>query len=158
SIADLLEEEGGRPFDLSRAPLLRMVLLKLDSEEHVLITTTHHLIWDGWSAELCGRELSALYDAYRKGLPSPLAELSIQYADYAMWQRARLHGPRLHEQLSYWKHQLEGELPVLELPVDRKRQAGANRRRGAVETFQISRQLLQKLQHLGQRDGATLYM
>src|SRR4030095_6183984 len=101
---------------------------------------------------------AALYDAYLHGKPSPLPELMIQYADYAAWQRQRLRGPWLHEELGYWKRQLGGELPLLVLPADRMRKASGNRRRGAVEAFEIPERVHQELRKLGQREGTTLYM
>ena len=102
------EEEAGRPFDLAVGPMMRATLLRLAEEEHVLLVNIHHIVFDGWSTAIFDDELSTLYAAYVEGRPSPLASLSIQYADFAVWQREWLRGGVLEEQLSYWKGQLEG--------------------------------------------------
>lgn len=154
----LLEEEARRPFDLGQAPLLRLVLLRLAREEHVLLVTVHHGIMDAWSGEIYQRELAALYDAFVNGKPSPLPELPVQYADYAVWQRERLRGPLLHEELAYWKRQLGGELPALALPVDRKRVAGTKRRRGDVQEFEVPARVYGKLRELARQEATTLYV
>ena len=105
-------EETQQPFDLARGPLFRFRLLRLAAEQHILLLTMHHIISDGWSLEVLGRELAALYQAYSTGRSSPLAELGIQYADFALWQREWLQGEVLEKQLAYWREQLGGELPV----------------------------------------------
>src|SRR5207245_7967781 len=92
-------EEGRRPFDLSRGPLIRASLLRLGAQEHVLLVTMHHIVSDDWSVGVFVRELSALYGAFVEGRPSPLAELAIQYADFARWQRKWLGGEALGRQL-----------------------------------------------------------
>src|SRR5205823_13309192 len=112
-------QDGHRPLDLARGPLLRALLLRLADEEHLLVLTLHRIVSDGWSLGVLARELRELYRAFAVGEPSPLAELSVQYADFALWQRGRLTGELLAEQLGYWKRQLGGRLPVLELPSDR---------------------------------------
>jgi amino acid adenylation domain-containing protein len=152
----LAREEAQRPFDLSAGPLVRASLLRLGEEEHVALLTVHHIVSDGWSMDVLVRELAALYDAYSQGKPSPLAELPVQYADYAAWQREWLSGGRLESQLSYWKGQLEGA-PALELPTDRPRQA-AQTYGGATETFSVSRETSDALKALTQSEGATLFM
>src|ERR671914_717930 len=96
-------EEAGRPFDLARGPLLWVCLLKFGEEAHGLLLTVHHIIADGWSMGVFVRELSALYQAFSAGVPSPLAELPIQYADYAQWQRRWLSGGGLEGPLGYWR-------------------------------------------------------
>jgi hypothetical protein len=113
----LSSEEASSPFDLSRGPLIRVRLLRLSSEDHVLLFTLHHIVCDGWSVGVLVREVSALYAAYASGEVSPLPELSIQYGDYAVWQRSWLEGDVLETQLSYWRNQLS-DLPTLELPTD----------------------------------------
>ncbi|HEY0014879.1 MAG TPA: amino acid adenylation domain-containing protein, partial [Longimicrobium sp.] len=105
---ELVEEGGARPFDLSAGPLFRAALLRLGAEEHVLLLSMHHIVSDGWSMGVLYRELSALYEAYREGRTSPLPELPVQYADYAVWQRAQLEGEALDQQLSYWRERLAG--------------------------------------------------
>ena len=101
-------EEKRRAFDLERGPLVRTKLVRLDQEEHVLLVTMHHVVSDGWSLGVFWRELGALYEAFSRGEPSPLAELPVQYADYALWQRRWLTGEVLEEQLGYWREQLAG--------------------------------------------------
>ncbi|HEX7239064.1 MAG TPA: amino acid adenylation domain-containing protein, partial [Longimicrobiaceae bacterium] len=114
----LVAEEALRPFDLARGPLLRSTLLRLGADEHVLCFTMHHVVSDGWSMDVLVREASALYAG------EPLPELPVQYADYAVWQRDRLSGDFLAEQVGYWKRALRGAPPLLELPTDRARAAG----------------------------------
>jgi hypothetical protein len=113
----LATEERSRPFDLSSEPLLRVMLLQLDSSEHVLLLNLHHIICDGWSIGVLIRELGSLYTAFANNQPSPLPELPIQYADFADWQREWLQGEVLETQLAYWKQQLDN-LPLLNLPTN----------------------------------------
>ncbi|HEY0097571.1 MAG TPA: amino acid adenylation domain-containing protein, partial [Pyrinomonadaceae bacterium] len=117
----LVAEEAARPFDLAAGPLLRAALIRLSGEEHIALLTMHHIISDGWSMGVFIREMGALYEAYQKQEESPLSELAIQYADYAVWQREWLQGEVLDEQLSYWREQLGGAPALLELPTDRPR-------------------------------------
>ncbi|HKP13616.1 MAG TPA: amino acid adenylation domain-containing protein, partial [Blastocatellia bacterium] len=116
-------QEAGRPFDLSRAPMLRARLLRLADDDHLLLLTVHHIASDGWSSAILISELVRLYEALGAGQPSGLAELPIQYGDYAAWQRARCDSPAFAEALGYWRRQLGGELPALELPTDHARPA-----------------------------------
>jgi amino acid adenylation domain-containing protein len=118
----LATEERSRSFDLSSEPLLRVMLLQLDSSEHVLLLNLHHIVCDGWSIGVLLRELGTLYTAFANNQPSPLPELSIQYADFADWQREWLQGEVLETQLAYWKQQLDN-LPLLNLPTDQPRPA-----------------------------------
>jgi acyl carrier protein len=118
----LAGEEGRRPFDLERGPLLRARLVRVGEEEHVLLFTMHHIVCDAWSLGVLGREVAALYEAFSRGGQSPLAELEIQYADYAVWQR-RPDGGALEDRLSYWKRRLRGS-ERLRLPSDRATAAG----------------------------------
>src|SRR4029078_1493393 len=113
--------EARRWFDLEGGPLIRATLLRMSERDHVLLLIMHHIVMDGWSVGVLTREVAALYDAYLKGETSPLADLPIQYADFARWQREWLSGERLEGQLEYWKRHLAGELPALELPTDRAR-------------------------------------
>jgi amino acid adenylation domain-containing protein len=117
----LAEAEARRPFDLTREPLLRVTLLRLGREEHVLLVVMHHIISDGWSIGVFSRELVSLYGAFGRGEASPLAEGALRYADYAAWQREWLRGERLAGQMSYWREQLSGAPAVLELHTDRPR-------------------------------------
>lgn len=144
------------PFDLVRGPLLRAKLLKLGDEEHVLLLTMHHIISDGWSNTVLVREVTALYEAFGAGLPSPLPELSVQYADYATWQRNWLRGEVLESQLAYWRQQLAGA-PPLELPTDRPRPT-VQTFNGAALPFELSQDLSEALGALSRRTGTTLYM
>ncbi|HKX29664.1 MAG TPA: condensation domain-containing protein, partial [Blastocatellia bacterium] len=123
SAARLTQEEARAAFDLERGPWLRVKVLRLGEGEHVVLFTMHHIVSDGWSIGLLIKEIEAIYRAYRAGEESPLEELPIQYADFAVWQRNRLRGAILEQQLAYWRRQLGGELPVLELPTDRPRPA-----------------------------------
>jgi amino acid adenylation domain-containing protein len=150
-------EEASRPFDLSAGPLFRAALLRLDAEEHVLLLSMHHIVSDGWSMGVLFRELSALYEAYREGRESPLPELPVQYADYAVWQREQLAGEVLDGQLAYWRERLAGAPELLELPADHPRPA-VQTYRGASVPVELSPELLERLQALGRSEGATLYM
>jgi amino acid adenylation domain-containing protein len=150
-------EEAQRPFDLSKGPLLRVVLLKLGVEEHRLILAMHHTVTDGWSFGVFTRELETLYKAFLEGKPSPLPDLPIQYADFAYWQREWLQGEVLNTQLEYWKNKLGGEPPVLQLPTDRPRPA-VQTHRGANQLFALPMVLLEKLKKLSQGQSVTLYM
>lgn len=154
---ELLHAEAETPFDLSNGPLVRATLVTLSEHEHIFLLVMHHIVSDGWSLVLFFQELSAVYDAFSRGEESPLTELPVQYADYAAWQREWLQGEVLESQLSYWKKQLGGELPVLELPGDRPRPA--------VQTFSGARQwlvlpesLTKSVLDLAQQEGVTLFI
>ena len=144
-------------FDLSQAPLMRVTLLHLGPDEHVLLLTIHHIVSDGWSMGILVRELSALYEAYSQAKTSPLPELPIQYSDYALWQRDWLQGEKLQSQLDYWRGQLGGKLPVLQLPTDRPRGAVYNYR-GSCESQFLSKELNEGVKELTRRDGSTSFM
>ncbi|MFL5540511.1 MAG: non-ribosomal peptide synthase/polyketide synthase [Longimicrobiaceae bacterium] len=149
--------ETARPFDLEQGPLFRALLLRLAPADHLLLLTMHHALGDGWSTGVLLRELSALYTAYRAGGESPLAELAVQYADYAAWERAQLRGEGVERQLAWWKERLAGAPALLELPTDRPRPAVPTHR-GAREPFRIAPELREALEALARREGATLYM
>ncbi|HET7233530.1 MAG TPA: amino acid adenylation domain-containing protein, partial [Longimicrobium sp.] len=150
-------EDAARPFDLAEGPLFRAALLRVTDEEHVLLLCIHHIVSDGWSSGVLYRELGALYAAYRDGSDSPLAELPVQYADFAVWQREQLRGEGLDRQLAYWKERLAGAPALLELPTDRPRPP-VQSHHGARERFDLPLALLDRLQALGRSEGATLYM
>ncbi|HEU0079643.1 MAG TPA: condensation domain-containing protein, partial [Longimicrobiaceae bacterium] len=151
------DEEARRAFDLSAGPLFRASLLRLGEEEHVLLLSMHHIVSDGWSMGGLFDEMSALYAAYLEGRPSPLPELPVQYADYALWQRAHLSDETLERQLAYWRERLADAPAVLELPTDRPRPpVPANE--GSHEFVDLPGELLARLKALGRREGATLYM
>ncbi|HVG44434.1 MAG TPA: amino acid adenylation domain-containing protein, partial [Longimicrobium sp.] len=150
-------EEARRVLHLAAGPLFRAALLRLGEESHVLLLSMHHIVSDGWSLGVLFREFSALYAAYREGRESPLAELAVQYADYAVWQREQLAGEVLDRQLAYWKERLAGAPELLELPTDHPRPP-VQTFRGASVPVELSPELLERLQALGRREGATLYM
>jgi amino acid adenylation domain-containing protein len=152
----LATEEAHRPFDLTRGPLIRTQLLQLGASDYVFLLTMHHIISDGWSMGVFSRELSALYSAFAMGQPSPLPDLSIQYADFAVWQRQWLQGAVLEEQLGYWREQL-ADLPALQLPTDRPRPT-VQSYRGAYQSLTLPPSLNSSLKSLSQREGVTLFM
>jgi amino acid adenylation domain-containing protein len=152
----LAAEEAQRPFDLARGPLVRAGLVRLAADDHLLLVTLHHIVADGWSLGLFGRELAVCYEAFVAGREPELAELPIQYADFAVWQRDWLSGERLERQLDYWKRELEG-LPVLELPTDHPRPAFQSFR-GAELPLALPGALAARLRGLGESEGCTLFM
>jgi amino acid adenylation domain-containing protein len=153
----LLNEECEAPFDLTEGPLIRATLVRIDAQQHVFLVVMHHIVSDGWSLVLFFQELSAIYDAFSRGDQSPLPEVAVQYADYAAWQREWLQGNVLQSQLCYWKTQLGGELPVLELPVDRPRPL-VQTHPGDRVTLTLPADLTEAVMALSQREGATLFM
>ncbi|HXQ70972.1 MAG TPA: condensation domain-containing protein, partial [Pyrinomonadaceae bacterium] len=153
----LANEEAGQPFDLSRGPLVRFRLLRLAEEQHILLYSMHHIIADAWSLKVFGNELTTLYQTYSAGEGSPLPELTIQYADFAVWQREWLKGEVLEKQLAYWREQLGGELPVLELPVDRPRPPKQTWR-GTVEELQLGEEINRRLKEVSRATDATPFM
>ncbi|XXY48923.1 amino acid adenylation domain-containing protein [Sorangium sp. So ce269] len=151
-----LEQEVATPFDLSRPPLIRVRLLRLGGAKHVCTVTMHHIVSDGWSIGVFVKELAALYTALHAGRPSPLPELPIQYADYALWQQRWLKGEARDAQLAYWKKHLAGA-PPLELPTDRPRPP-VQRWNGATYAFQLSPSLAAGVDALNQRARSTRFM
>ena len=153
----LATEEVRKPFDLARGPLLRFSLLRLDEEDHVLPVVIHHTVTDRWSFAIFEQELAALYKAFSTHQPSPLPELPIQFADYAIWQHEWLQSEDYRAQLAYWKKQLEGAPFVLELPADHRRPAVHNFR-GVKHYFDLSEDLSKALKSLTHREGVTMFM
>jgi amino acid adenylation domain-containing protein/thioester reductase-like protein len=153
----VVAEDARTPFDLTHGPLLRVTLLQVKDEEHVLLVTMHHIISDGWSIEVFLREGLFLYEAFCTGQSSPLPPLSLQYADFAVWQRQWLQGEALEAQLAYWRHQLAGTPSVLALPTDRPRPA-VQTFRGARYPVLLSKPLTEALTALSRRTGGTLFM
>ena len=153
----MAQQQVSTPFDLARDPMMRNVLLKLDDEDHILVMVTHHIADDGWSSGILLRELTALYEAAVLGKPSPLLELPIQYADYAVWQRNWLQGEVLEQQLAYWKHQLDGAPPVLLLPTDRPRPEKPTFH-GAIHRFLLPASLAEAIRTLSRQQGGTAFM
>jgi len=153
----LAEQEAQRPFDLERGPLLRTTVLRLTETDHLLVLTIHHIVVDGWSMGVLIRELLVLYPAFAAGEPPSLSELAIQYADFAIWERQRLQGPRLEKLLSYWKQQLSGLPVLLQLPTDHPRPA-VETLRGAAQSFVLPKELSDALITLSRREDSTLFM
>ncbi|MBD2775778.1 non-ribosomal peptide synthetase [Iningainema tapete] len=156
-IKQLAAQEAKKPFNLAKGPLVRSTLLRLGEEEHVFLLTMHHIITDGWSVGVFMQELTTLYTAFLSNQPSPLPEVPIQYADFAVWQRSRLQGELLTTHLNYWKQQLGDELPVLQLPTDRQRPA-VTTFAGAKQYFTFSKTLTDALNYLSQQEDSTLFM
>lgn len=152
----LATEEARRPFDLASGPLMRAVLLQMDDSEQLLLISMHHIVTDGWSMGIFFRELGALYEAFVLGRPSPLPELPIQYADFAVWQREQIKGELKERVLSYWREQL-ADAPVLALLTDRPR-AAVQSFRGAFEALTFLSVLNEGLKELSRREGVTLFM
>jgi amino acid adenylation domain-containing protein len=150
-------EEAHQAFDLTQGPLLRVRLLRLSDEEHWLLLTMHHIITDGWSLGVLYRELGALYAAITSGQPSPLPELPVQYADFALWQREWLQGDVLKAQQDYWLRQLDGAPELLELPTDRLRPP-VRSNRGDRQRFSLPASLTVALQAVGREEKVTLFM
>ncbi|MBN3951427.1 MAG: condensation protein [Nostoc sp. NMS7] len=156
SVQYFAKEEARQPFDLSQGILLRVKLLQIAEAEHVLLFTMHHIICDAWSGDVIIRELTALYEAFCREKPSPLKELPIQYADFAVWQQQWLQGEILDTQLGYWKQHLDGAKTAL-LPTDQPHsqvESSAGRR----HFFALSPTLSKSLKSLSQQQEVTLFM
>jgi amino acid adenylation domain-containing protein/non-ribosomal peptide synthase protein (TIGR01720 family) len=150
-------EEARRPLDLTHGPVVRARLLRLDAELHALLMTFHHIIMDGWSGGIFIHEWTTLYGAFRAGKPSPLAELPIQYGDYAVWQREQLSGERLEEHLAFWRESLRGVSPVLELPTDRPHPP-VQSYRGGLYGAALDPALVERVRALAQREHTTFHV
>ncbi|MEP7010529.1 MAG: non-ribosomal peptide synthase/polyketide synthase [Acidobacteriota bacterium] len=148
--------EARRPFDLVRGPLLRLCLLRLAKEEHLLLLNFHHIVMDGWSLGVLIGELAALYEAFVQGRPSPLPDLTIQYADFSLWQRQWLAGGALERQLFFWRSRLVGSR-TLDLQTDRPR-TGATGLRGGAQSVALPSDLVQAVQTQGRSLGATPFV
>src|SRR6266487_1418915 len=154
----LAKEDARILFDLTQGPLLRATLVRLGDAEHRLFLTLHQCIFDGISLyQVFLPELRALYEAFSNGKPSPLPDLPIQYADFAVWQCQRLHGDMLADQLAYWKQQLAGVPAALELPIDHPRPP-VQTYRGSMRPFALSRRLTDAIKALSRQEGVTLFM
>jgi amino acid adenylation domain-containing protein len=151
----LAAEESRLPFDLAKGPLLRVKLVRINDAHYVWLLSIHHIISDDWSKKLLDQELETLYAAYSAGLPSPLPELPIQWADFAIWQRNWLQGKVLDAHVNYWAEQLKGDLPMLELPTDRPR---CHSSRGTTGRFTFTRSLSSAIRSLSDREGVTAFM
>lgn len=156
-LQQLASQQFRKPFDLVHDNLLRMLLVRLGTSEHVLLLSMHHIVSDAWSAGVFARELSLLYKAFAEGRRSPLPELPIQYADYAVWQREWLQGAALENQLRYWRQQLAGAPELLRLPTDRPRPPQLTYS-GASEPFALDEQSVDSLRQVSRSCDATLFM
>lgn len=156
-LQNLILQVSQQPFYLSQLPLLRAHLFCLREDEHLLLVSTHHIISDGWSLGVLIQELATIYNAFSIGKPSPLPELTIQYADYAYWQRQWLQTDVLQPQLDYWKRKLSNSPPLLQLPTDRPRPEIQNFR-GKKEFFTIKGKIKEAVKSLNQQEGVTLFM
>ncbi|RKH16813.1 non-ribosomal peptide synthetase [Corallococcus sp. CA047B] len=148
---------AGASFDLARGPLLQTTLVRLAPEEHVLLLVVHHIVSDGWSTGILVRELAALYDAFSRQQPSPLPELPLQYADFAVWQREHLRGDVLTSQLDYWRKQLEGSDSALMLPTDRPRPR-VRTHAGGKQSFRVDAAVTRQLRGIAGQEKASLFM
>ena len=157
AIRRLVAADAWKPFDLKRDPLVRATLIRLGRQDHVLIFCLHHIVSDGWSIGVLMEEVAVLYHAFSNHHPSPLEELPVQYTDFAVWQSEWLNGDLLEQELTYWKRQLAGAAPVLELPADRPRPPVPSYS-GALQSLRLSRRLLQDLETLARQQGVTLFM
>jgi thioesterase domain-containing protein len=153
---ELSRRQAVEPFDLATAKLFRARLVRLSNSDHVMLLTMHHIIGDAWTVEIIAQEVMASYLSIRAGLATSLRDLSVQYADYAAWQRNHLQGTVLESLLSYWRGKL-GSMQTLELPVDRLRDAAVPRAQ-RMESFQVPLVVKQKLSRLCREEGATPFM
>ncbi|HEY9618636.1 MAG TPA: amino acid adenylation domain-containing protein [Microcoleaceae cyanobacterium] len=156
-VQQLMQTEAQRRFNLAIERPFRCTLLRLEATTYVLLVTMHHIASDGWSLGVFRRELATLYTAFFQGAASPLAELPIQYADFSYWQQQRLQAATQKPQLAYWKQQLAGAPPLLELPTDRPRPP-IQSFRGGTEFFLLDATLTQQLKAFSQQSGVTLFM
>jgi amino acid adenylation domain-containing protein len=154
---NLAAMEAQRGFDLAAGPLMRVVVVRIRRDDHLVLFTMHHIVTDGWSMGVLVREMSALYEAFSQGRVSPLKEPPIQYADFAYWQKQWFKGDVLDRQLGYWKKQLADCATTLELPVDRPRPPEQSHQ-GTIQPIAFPKNLLQALKSLSKEEGATLFM
>ncbi|MDJ0843510.1 amino acid adenylation domain-containing protein [Crocosphaera sp.] len=156
-IKQLIQEETVKPFNLEIPPLLRTILIKISNHNYILLLTIHHIISDGWSLGILTKELSKIYQSLLENQPIELPELAIQYTDFSQWQRQWLQGETLNKQINYWKKQLLGSSPILELPTNQPRPS-IQTFSGNHQTFTISAEVTQELKKLSGQHGATLFM
>jgi amino acid adenylation domain-containing protein len=155
-IGRVIAQEAGSTFDLGQAPLMRARILRIGEQEHILLLTLHHMIFDGWSSLLLAREFIPLYKAFCDGEPSPLLPLTLQYSDFALWQREWFESDESQAQMGYWKQKL-ADLPVLQVPTDHP-QRETPVYRAAQQTRRLRRELVDAMKAAGQREGVTLFM
>ena len=153
----IAEQEVSRGFDLGRGPLMRVVVIEAGEQEHVLVVSMHHIVSDGWSMGILIREMGEIYEGKRRGREAKVEEMKVQYGEYAAWERERLQGEVIEEQIKYWREQLGGRLPEMELRTDHPRPA-IQSYRGATEFRALSKTLTGGLKELSRSEGATLFM
>lgn len=158
AVRRLAGAEAQGPFDLERGPLLRVKLLRCAEDEHILLATMHHIVSDGWSMRILIEEFAALYEAHVKGVAPVLCDLPIDYADYAIWQRALLEAGEGERQLAYWRGKLAAAPAALDLPLDRPRLRTARSHQGAIHFFSVDAELTARVRALAQEREATLFM
>ncbi|HEX8184941.1 MAG TPA: amino acid adenylation domain-containing protein, partial [Blastocatellia bacterium] len=156
-IEEMVKEETRRSFDLRELPLMRVRVVKRSEEERVMVINMHHIITDGWSMGVLGREIGEVYGSVVEGREAKVEELGVQYGDYAAWQREELRGERLERELRYWKEQLEGAATVIELPTDKPRPA-AQTYTGAKQKAVIDKEVSKQLKSLCKQQDVTLFM
>jgi amino acid adenylation domain-containing protein len=154
---EIVTQEAAKPFDLGTAPLLRGVLIRLQEREYILELTIHHIVVDEWSMGVLQQEMALLYAAYLQGRESPLKEMPVQYADFALWQTRWFQGEVFLRQLEYWKKQLAGMPDLLEMPTDRPRSA-MTRHGGSTEAVTVDREYWEKMKWFSQQEGASVFM
>jgi acyl-CoA synthetase (AMP-forming)/AMP-acid ligase II/acyl carrier protein len=155
--SDLINGDLNRAFDLAQGPLFRLAALKLTEREHIFLFSVHHIVFDGWSLGVMLREMKSLYESYAAGNFSPLSELSIQYIDFAIWQRQLLEGEAVRSQLSYWKAKFAVPAPRLDLSAD-KRRFTRRTNRGSMRRFDVSFSCTEHLEALGRESNSTMFM
>ena len=157
AVAEIATRDLDRPFDLESLPLARFRLVRLADEEHILLFTLHHIVFDGWSLGVFVRELGAFYESEMTGVSADLPPLPIQYADFASWQRSRMSGERLESHLDYWRDKLARPLPTLEIPTDHPRPETATFR-GKLHEIELGDRLTDAVRRLGQRESVTPFV
>jgi len=157
AVAQAAQEQAGLAFDLERDPMLRVLLLALGADSHVVVFTMHHIASDGWSMTLLARDFVQLYQAFSAGRANPLAPLPLRYVDYAAWQRDRLSGAALEQELRFWQQRLAGIPKLHGLPLDHPRPAQQQFTGQRIEQ-KIDRALLERLYQMGERHGSTFFM
>ncbi|MEW6730834.1 MAG: amino acid adenylation domain-containing protein, partial [Acidobacteriota bacterium] len=155
-VREIAQQESAYPFNLTEAPLLRVKLIRLAEWEQIFLLTVHHIVSDQWSIDVLVKELTTLYSAYINNQPSPLAELPVQYVDFATWQRQWLQGEQLQQQLEYWRKQL-ADFVVLQLPTDHSRPA-VQSFNGAMQRFEVPSETVEQLRELSRQQGVTVFM
>jgi hypothetical protein len=157
ALTDISRLEARQPFDLGQAPLLRAIVARVDETDHVLFCTLHHIVSDAWSARILARELAELYSCHVGRRRPNLPDLPVQYADYAVWQRKWLHGAVLERHLDYWRQQLRGPLPTINLTTDGKA-SGARSAPARQYTTHLAADLTQAVKVLCRQEEVTLFM